>query len=148
VVATLAPLDAHAAPPSTGGGTYQTVSTVLTGVRVAGNSGNSILTQTVTIDLTGTITGTSVCQETVVFLSTEKGTFEAVCTFTGTVNGASGASIRRFQGTFSTPADSVEGQVVIFNGAGGLAGLHGTGTFAGSAATGSGTYSVEFHLDP
>lgn len=148
VAAAFFPLTAQATPPLTGGGTFQRVSTVLTGVRVADDSGNIILTQTITIGLTGTITGTSVCEEMVVLLSAGNGTFSDACTFTGTVNGASGGSIRRFQGTFSLPADSVEGQVVIFNGTGDLAGLHGTGTFTGSAATGSGTYSVEFHFDP
>jgi len=52
----------------------------------------------------------------------------------------------RFEGTQAGPAAPVDGQFVVQDATGGLAGLRGTGTFHDVGP--AGTYTVRYHFDP
>ena len=125
-----------AAPVSASGSVTQTSFTV-TGSRDA--DGVTFFTFTETDRLSGTFTGRSVLSGECIQRSTGPILCRADETFSGTVLGESGTadfldliSIDPNSGTF-------EGRFIVLSGSGGLAGIHGQGTFQGQGT--AGTYS-------
>src|SRR5215470_2053650 len=120
------PADANASTLSSGSGSF-TATGEVTSVLQA--DGNTIVTATEVQTLTGTLTGTRVASGTMTFHP--DGTFTAhdTGTFTGNIG---------------------SGEIVGYQGTGGLAGLHLQGPFfpaIESATTAEGTYSIQFHFD-
>ena len=68
-------------------------------------------------------------------------TFEA---FTGTIGGTVGTAVLRVEGAGDVTTGVLGGRFTIVDGTGGLATLHGEGTFR--AVGDSGTYSVAYSL--
>jgi Protein of unknown function (DUF3224) len=138
---------ALATPPATGTGGWlpppppQTISS-----RSAG--GNTIVTQVLVLTDYGVLTGTDVDTITYTFHPDGTVTFTATSDYTGTVAGRSGTISFHFEGTGNTVSFQGHIQTLSGTGTGGLAGLHGEGTFQGSFTTGAGTYVFEYHFDP
>ena len=127
---------AHATTPGTSSGSIQIVSSVVTDSRVAG--GNAFYTLTNTATTTGTFTGTLLCDERQLVMSSGYAVIHDTCVFTGSVDGHVGTAVLRLsQGHF----------VDVSGGTGDLANLRGQGTFQVNS-DGSGTYSGGFHFDP
>ncbi len=134
---------AHAATVVSGSGAF---STTVTGVTTRLADGILVIDETFTLSLTGIIAGTTLGTAMVVIdLSTGRGVFQGMQTFTGTANGIAGA----FQMSFSAEVTgfsasfpgTFEGQFTISTGSGGLSNLQGQGTIAGIVNV-SGTYSA------
>ncbi len=137
---------AHATTPTPASGTFSTAALTNVVVRPAGPAGgNAIVTDISTFTLTGTFSGTAVLQERYVLRADGSYTDHGVQTLTGTVNGVSGTVT--FNITYRGNATSFQGHFVIIAATGGLANLHGQGTFEGDA-TGAGTYSGQVHFGP
>ncbi len=143
---------AHATPPTTLTGTAKTLTFVTTETRTA--DGNTFLSATITGVLSGGLEGTDVGTNDIIILSSGQVILRADVTFTGTVNGSGPgtASITSIaQGTMVSGGGgdvAFQGQFVIGNGTGGLAGLHGEGTVQHSPGSVGSTYSVLVHFDP
>ena len=73
-------------------------------------------------------------------------TVQGTLTCTCVVDGRTGTLTLRFEGTQAGPAAPVDGQFVVQDATGGLAGLRGTGTFHDVGP--AGTYTVRYHFDP
>ena len=95
-----------------------------------------------TDNLSGSITGTIESSQ-FLFIRTliihSNGDFDVTGTITATATmfGRSGGFTQRITGTGSTITGAVQGEWVLLNGTGGLAGLQGQGTFAGIAGQAS-----------
>jgi len=134
---------AHAATPVSASG-YLTDCECVTGNVAVGR--NTITTLSIKANFTGTFTGTWVGTERDVNFPDGSVTIHASGKFTGTVSGKSGTAVLTYIGEAgkASPAGSF-GSVgsavtwVVDQGTGGLAGLHGHGTFTLlSFATGTG----------
>jgi hypothetical protein len=145
IAATLfAAMEASAAgPPFSAGGTATTVSFTVTGARSA--DGVTLLDFTEHDTLSGTFSGTTVIQGSCVVNRAGDSVCRAVETFTGTVVGVSGTATFH-DVVFIDASGSLTGAFTIVSGTGGLADLHGHGTFASSG--GVGTYSGELVFAP
>lgn len=137
------PNSAVATQPAAGGGSWTAVDFTPVDIRVADS--NTIISATLTLEFTGTISGTLVCEVDVVVRATGGGTFREKCTFDGTVDGRSGTAVARVAGTLAADG-SVEDEFVFGQGTGDLAGLHAQGSSEGIAGV-AGTYSVRFHFN-
>lgn len=127
----------QAAPPTAASGSFSSAPPTNVVTRSAGP--NTIITDTFTSVLSGTFSGTSVFQERYVLRADGSFIDHAVETFTGTVNGVAGTAT--FVDVITGDTTSFHGHFVVVSGTGGLANLHGHGTFEGSSTTGAGTYS-------
>jgi Protein of unknown function (DUF3224) len=136
---------AEAAPPTSASGTFSP-SALPTNVVMRSAGPNTIITETTTDVLSGTLSGTSVFQERIVVRADGSFTQHDVQTFTGTVNGVAGTSTSVL--AFSGDATSFHGHFVFVSGTGGLANLRGQGTFEGSTTTGVGTYTGQIKMHP
>jgi hypothetical protein len=136
------PAAASAASPVNGSGTFTVSSAVTTSTRQA--DGNTFLTLRATTLYSGTLQGAGVGEETVIVHpdgTLSGSTFE---TFTGTIGGAAGTAVLRVEGTGDVGTGVLRGRFTILDGTGGLANVHGEGTF--QAVGDSGTYSVMYSL--
>jgi len=122
---------ALATTPTEGGGTF-TFHPVIQSARMA--DGNTFLTATANDAFAGSFhpNGTATVQ----------GTLTCTCI----VDGRTGTLTLRFEGTQAGPAAPVDGQFVVQDATGGLAGLRGDGTFHDVGP--AGTYTVRYHFEP
>jgi len=134
---------AQAGAPNSGGGSFTLVSSVVTNVRTVGP--NTILQTTDMYALTGSFSGTEVCNTMTGIRSTGETIFGLKCAFTGTVEGNAGTARVLAFGTGAADG-SFHGRTAFGGGTGDLAGLTGNGTFEGAGT--SGTYSVQIHFAP
>ena len=138
------PRPAGATAPTEYIATY-TVSTTDTSVRQAG--GNTIVEQSGSAVLTGDIVGSATQTDRLVVHADDSVNLQGRFTCTCTVAGRSGTVTVRFTGT--APAGGViEGHDVVVSGTGGLASLHGQGTFHGTATPGVVAKDLFLHFDP
>jgi len=130
---------AHAATAQTATGSFVTNSTV-TSFNVF--HGYTIITQNTVFAVTGDLSGTLVAKNVIVINSTGQGFFAGGGTFTGTILGRSGSVGVAFTGTFVATSQTppFTGQVTLFHGTAGLAGINGGGAIQGTINV-SGTYS-------
>jgi hypothetical protein len=140
---------AAASPPTAFTTSFQNTSMVLTGFRQA--DGNTFISQTLQVMVSGDLSGSAVQHLDVVFHP--DGTFNlkgvSVCTCTLAGTGLSGTITELGVGT-GVELDtgvSVSGQFTIGDGTGGLANMHGVGTFESSNGS-SGMQSGVYHFDP
>ncbi len=141
---------AAASPPTSASGTFTYTSSTFNDVRSAG--GNTIIGDlTATVSYTGTFSGTSTVQGTLILHPDGSANFHDVETFTGTVNGVPGTVTFNLAGTGSMapPAGSFRGTDVIVSGTGGLANLRGVlsevGTVPAPLPGPLGTYTGQIH---
>jgi hypothetical protein len=80
----------------------------------------------------------------VVDFNTGQGTFQALATFNGSVGGQSGTALVNFNGTV-TNFYSYQGTWSIVSGTGGLATLHGQGSFVQSGGPGTLTGQIQLN---
>jgi len=134
---------ALATTPIDGGGTF-TFHPVIQSARTA--DGNTFLTATANDAFAGSFTGPYT--EQFVFVTHPNGTatVQGTLTCTCVVDGRTGTLTLRFEGTQAGPAAAVDGQFVVQDATGGLAGLRGVGTFHDVGP--AGTYTVRYHFDP
>jgi hypothetical protein len=133
-----------ATEPATGTGAFTLASAVTTGGRIA--DGNLFITQIQTYNDTGVLAGVETDLVNIVFHP--DGTFNATADviFVGTVAGHKGTLEQQFETTGN--AVTFQGQLQTLSGTGGLANLHGVGSFVGSSSTFAGTYTFQYHFDP
>ena len=149
VLALVGVTGAAASPPTSASGTFTTTSATFNNARSDG--GNTIYDLTATVSYTGTFSGTSIVQGTLIFHADGSANFHDVETFTGTVNGKSGTVTFNLAGTGSVapPAGSYQGTQAIVSGTGELANLHGVlkqvGTVPSAAVGPLGTYTGQIH---
>ena len=141
----LLPASANASSLSSGSGSFTATGEIIS---IQQADGNTIVTATEVQTLTGTLTGTRVASGTMTFHP--DGTFTAhdTGTFTGTVDGRTGSIT--ISGASSGTGNTGSGEIVGYQGTGGLAGLHLQGPFfptVESATTAEGTYSIRFSFD-
>jgi hypothetical protein len=140
---------AAAAPPTSASGTFTYTSSTFNSVRQAG--GNTIIDLSATVSYTGTFSGTSTVQGTLIFHPDGTANFHDVETFTGTVNGVPGTVTFNLAGagSMAPPAGSFKGTDVIVSGTGGLANLRGVlsevGTVPAPLPGPLGTYTGQIH---
>ncbi len=139
----------YAISPSTATGTFSG-SVVQTAERDSG--GNKFLTLTDASSYLGTFIGSFAGTGTAVVHLDCSINFHSTGTWTGTVDGKSGTVEITFEGTGMVGLGAfIVGQYTLSHGTGGLANLHGGGTFSAlftSTTTIAGTYAGEFHFDP
>ena len=111
-----------ASPPTAASGTFTYTSSTFNSIRSAG--GNTIIDLSATVAYTGTFSGTSTVQGTLIFHADGSANFRDVETFTGTVNGVPGTVTFRLQGR-NGPSLDVKATDTIVSATGELAGLHG-----------------------
>ena len=103
---------------------------------------NTLVTSAITLALTGGLSGT--IDQTSTALTTAQGLTVDVgqtrLAFTGIVDGASGTLL--FASTANTAGGAFHGHFTILSGTGGLANLHGEGTFSVTSPSG-GTYTLQ-----
>jgi hypothetical protein len=138
-----------ATAPAAGGGTF--AETALVGapaIRLA--DGNTVITQTATGVVDGTIVGTITDVATIVFHPDGTLNASVVETCVCTVAGRSGTFVDRGEAT--GVGLSFTGHFTVISGTGALSNLHLTGTFTGmlNPTTGlaAGTNSVVYHFGP
>jgi hypothetical protein len=138
---------AAASPPISASGTFTTTSATFNSVRSVG--GNTIIDLTSTVSYTGTFTGTSIVQGTLIFHSGGTGAqfppwranFHDVETFTGTVNGVPGTVTFNLNGS-NDPSGAIKATYTIVSATGELAGLHGVLSQVGKIETPSGPFGT------
>jgi hypothetical protein len=123
-------------------GTFAQTSFEVSNVRSAG--GVTLFDFTETDDLFGTFSGTDVVEGSCAMQSSGKGECHAIETFSGTVNGVYG-ELQFSDVFFLDPTGSFRGPFTIIGGTGGLANLHGHGTFEGTT---TGTYEGRLVFAP
>jgi hypothetical protein len=146
-VALVAAPGAVASPPTAASGTFTYTSSTFNSIRSAG--GNTIIDLSATVSYTGTFTGTSTLQGTLILHANGTANFQDVETFTGTVNGVSGTVTLRLEG-HTDRAGVITASDVIISATGDLAGLQGVlsevatlgangpvGTYTGQIQSGS-----------
>ena len=141
-----------AAPGSAGtpiafAGSFQNTSSVVTGVRQA--DGNTFISQIVQVVYTGDLSG-AVVQHIELVIHPDgtlnfKGVDVCTCTLAGT--GLSGTIALPFAGT-GDASGAASGHFTIGHGTGGLAHMHGVGTFQSADGGSSGPFSGVYHFDP
>src|SRR5207253_9690854 len=111
---------AAASPPTSASGTFTYTSSTFNNMRQAG--GNTIIDLSATVSYTGTFSGTSVVQGTLIIHADGTANFHDVETFSGTVNGVPGSVTFNLAGTGSLapPSGSFRGTDVIVSGTGDL----------------------------
>jgi len=136
---------AQATTTQTATGTFTTTATT---INVQVISGNTIITQSLTInaigDLSGSLSGTDVA----VITPTGSGFIAGSGTFTGTILGRTGTVGIGFAGTFSPITGQLNIHAAFLPGSGTaqLIGIRGTGTIQGVFNVGGTyTFSVTFH---
>jgi hypothetical protein len=135
---------AFASTPAVETGAFSYTSLTITSSRMA--DGNFFFTGIFTGPFTGALTGPVTQTITEVDHPTGRSNFSGMITCTCTVAGTAGTLIMRYEGTGTGPW-VFGGQFVIISGTGGLAQLHGSGTFQSTVPL-SGTYSISLHFDP
>jgi hypothetical protein len=137
---------ASATTPTAFAATFQNTSSVVTAFRQA--DGNTFVSQIVQVVYAGDFVGSVVEHIDVVIhpdgTLNAKGADVCTCTLTGT--GLSGTIALPFSAT-GDASGSVSGRFTFADGTGGLANLHGIGTFESSNGS-SGSFSGVYHLDP
>lgn len=133
---------AAATPPSPVSGGFAALTATPTSSRTA--DGNSFVTLTRTAVIFGTFTGTATDTVTLVTHANGTTSIRGRGTCVCTIAGLSGTFDYRFEGWGTFPT-SVSGQYVVGHGTGGLAGLHGQGSFSGSFFVAS--LDGNFHFD-
>jgi hypothetical protein len=133
---------AYAAAPTEGSGSFTVTSETVTSSHSAG--GTTVETVVAHITFTGTMSGTSVTDEGVIFHPDGRFTGHAIETFSGTVLGVAGTIV--FRDTFAgiTATGAFQGHFTVISATGGLESLDARGTFQG---TSTGTYRGRFRLD-
>jgi hypothetical protein len=135
-----------ATPRTPFSGTFQNLSSVTTAFRQAG--GNTFISQTVQVVYSGQLSGSVVEYIDIVIHPdgslNAKGEDICSCTLAGT--GRSGTIVLPFSAT-GDATGFVSGRFTIKDGTGGLANMHGVGTFE-SANGSSGPFSGYYHFDP
>ena len=144
---------ASASPPISASGTFTTTSATFNSMRSVG--GNTIIDLTSTVSYTGTFTGTSIVQGTLIFHSGGTGVqfppwranFHDVETFTGTVNGVPGTVTFNLNGS-NDPTGALKATATIVSATGELAGLHGVLNQVGTVGPGGplGTYTGQIQF--
>ena len=140
---------AAASPPTSASGTFTYTSSTFNNMRQAG--GNTIIDLSATVSYTGTFSGTSFVQGTLIIHADGTANFHDVETFSGTVNGVPGSVTFNLAGTGSLapPAGSFRGTDVIVSGTGDLTNLHGLlselGTVPAPLPGPLGTYTGQIH---
>ena len=132
---------AGASQPTTASGTVGNTSATFNSVRVAG--GNLIVELSATAAYTGTFSGTSTLDGTLIIHADGSAEFHDIETFTGTVNGVPGTVTFNLNGS-NDAALAYQTTATIVGATGDLAGLHGVLHEAGTVVipTGPvGTYS-------
>jgi Protein of unknown function (DUF3224) len=123
LVAAIAASGASASPPVAASGTFTYTSSTFNSIRQAG--GNAIIDLSATVSYTGTFTGTSTVEGTLVFHADGSANFHDVETFMGTVNGISGTVTFDLTGRNGPGFTDFHATDTILSASGGLAGLHG-----------------------
>jgi len=111
-------------------------------------NGNTIITQSLTINTIGDISGTLSGTDVAVITSTGSGFIAGSGTFTGTILGKTGTVGIGFAGTFSptTGQLNIQASFLPGTGTGQLTGIRGTGTIQGIFNVGGTyTFNVTFH---
>ena len=121
-VALVAARGAVASPPTTASGTFTYTSSTFNSIRSAG--GNIIIDLSATVSYTGTFSGTSTVQGTLIIHADGSANFYDVETFTGTVNGVTGTVTFNLTGR-NGPSLDIGATDTIVSATGDLAGLHG-----------------------
>ena len=141
---TLPVVVASADPPTTATGTYTVTAQTIHSSEPAG--GNTIIVQTTTYSIEGDFVGVCVEVVRVVLRSTGEFTLKGQGVFTGTLGEASGTLEPTLVGTGNVETGAFEGHLTFLSGTGGLANLHGQGTFVGTVLTGD--YSLRILSAP
>jgi len=116
--------------PTTSSGTFAYVAATFNGVRSEG--GNTIIDDlSATVSYSGTLSGTSTVQGTLILHAAGTANFRDVETFTGTLNGVPGTVTFRLDGT-SNRAGVVNATDAVMSATGALAGLHGVLSLVGT----------------
>jgi hypothetical protein len=136
---TFAADSAPASPPATVSGNYVYTDSWFESVRSAG--GNAIIELNATVEYTGTFTGTSTVHGVLIAHADGRATFHDVEVFTGTVNGVPGTVTLNVAGSNDAQL-IVKATSTIVSATGGLAGLQGTLTLAGSVRVPQGPYGT------
>src|SRR6266540_4301142 len=135
-----------AAPPTTVSGTFTYTSSTFNSIRSAG--GNTIIDLTATVSYTGTFSGTSTVQGTLIIHADGSANFNDVETFTGTVSGVPGTVTFKLTGR-NDSAGVIRATDAIVGATGELAGLHGVLTEVGTVPSlngPAGTYSGQIQF--
>jgi hypothetical protein len=131
-----------ATPPQAATGTFAVVTATPTSSRTA--DGNTFVTVERTAALSGTFTGAATDTVRLVMHANGTTTIHGEGTCVCTVGGLTGTFDYRFSGAGTFPT-TLTGRYVVGHGTGGLEGLHGRGSFAGSffVAALDGTFHFE-----
>jgi len=132
---------AAASAPTSASGTFTYTSAAFNSIRAA--DGNLIVDLSATVSYTGTFSGTSTVQGTLIIHADGSANFHDVETFTGTVNGVPGTVTFNLTGS-NDSALNVHATETIVSATGDLAGLHGVLTEVGTVPSlngPAGTYS-------
>lgn len=113
---------AAASPPTSASGTFTYTSSTLNPIASAG--ANTIFDVTATVAYTGTFSGTSVLEGTLILHADGSANFHDVEIFTGTVNGVPGTVTFNLTGR-NDASLAIHATATIVSASGGLAGLHG-----------------------
>ena len=135
-------VQATAAQTATG-----TFTTTATTISVTIINGNTVITQSLTINAMGDISGSLTGSDVAVITSTGSGFLAGIGTFSGTILGRAGTVGIGFAGTFSPTTGQLNLQASFLRGTGTgqLAGISGTGTIQGIFNVGGTyTFSVTF----
>jgi len=136
---------AQASTTQTATGTFTTTATTIN-VQVV--KGNTIITQSLTINTVGDISGTLSGTDVAVITSTGSGFIAGSGTFTGTILGKTGTVGIGFAGTFSPITGQLNINAAFLPGTGTaqLTGIRGTGTIQGIFNVGGTyTFNVSFY---
>jgi Protein of unknown function (DUF3224) len=130
-VALVAAPGAVASPPTAASGSFTYTSSTFNSVLSAG--GNLIVDLSATVSYTGTFSGTSTVEGTLIIHADGSANFHDVETFTGTVNGVSGTVTFDLTGGNRPGFTDFHATDTIISASGGLAGLHGVLNWEGVA---------------
>jgi Protein of unknown function (DUF3224) len=139
---------AHASPSQPASGLFQVMSAIPTSVQPVDD--RCLIELDATFALQGSFSGSFSAHFQIVHLgpcdraATE--TFAALGNYQGTVDSTTGSFEFNFQGSIDA-AGHAQGKLVIQQGTGALANLHGMLTLTGQAGVG-GTYMGDIHFDP
>jgi hypothetical protein len=120
-----------ASPPTPASGSFTYLSSTFNSMRAAG--GNTIIDLSATVSYTGTFSGTSTVEGTLILHANGSANFHDVETFTGTVNGVSGTVTFDLTGRNGPGFTDFQATDTIISASGGLAGLHGVLNWEGVA---------------
>jgi len=135
---------AQATTAQTATGTFTTTATTISVTII---NGNTVITQSLTINAMGDISGSLTGSDVAVITSTGSGFLAGIGTFSGTILGRAGTVGIGFAGTFSPTTGQLNLQASFLRGTGTgqLAGISGTGIIQGIFNVGGTyTFSVTF----